>query len=204
MEQPYVLPLLYCQCHACWCTGDFRSQAISRHGIDFQSRNIPSLAWEELTHWPLDDFNKFETSNFQTSFNYSGWGIFCETAIRWMSLDPTGDKLTLVQVITWCLQGTSHYLSQCWPRSMSPCGIPRPQWVNMVKWNKMIQSSLLTWWSSWHLMKMRASLFEILFTAFNILVSEFNSLWPSDTLWSQALLSVGSKPLPEPMLTNHQ
>ena len=49
MEQPYVLPILHCQCHACWCTGDFRSQCISRHGIDLQSRNIPSLASEELT-----------------------------------------------------------------------------------------------------------------------------------------------------------
>ena len=48
MEQPYVLPILYCQCHACWCTGDFRSQCINRHGIDLQSRNIPSLASEEL------------------------------------------------------------------------------------------------------------------------------------------------------------
>ena len=49
MEQPYVLPILYCQCHACWCTGDFRSQCINRHGIDLQSRNIPSLASEELS-----------------------------------------------------------------------------------------------------------------------------------------------------------
>ena len=48
MEQLYVLPILYCQCHACWCTGEFRSQCISRHGIEFQSRNIPSLASEEL------------------------------------------------------------------------------------------------------------------------------------------------------------
>ena len=51
-------------------------------------------------------------------------------------------------------------------------------------------------------MKMKASLFEILFTAFEISVTEFNSLWPSDTLWSHALLSVGTKPLPETMLTN--
>ena len=27
-------------------------------------------------------------------------------------------------------QATSHYLSQCWPSSMSPCGVTRPQWVN--------------------------------------------------------------------------
>ena len=28
--------------------------------------------------------------------------------------------------MAWCRQATSHYLTQCWPRSVSPCGIPRP------------------------------------------------------------------------------
>ena len=32
--------------------------------------------------------------------------------------------------MAWCRQATSHYLSQCWPRSMSPYGVIRPQWVN--------------------------------------------------------------------------
>ena len=48
MEQPYMLPSLYCQYHVCWCPGDFWSQGISRHGIDQRSWNIPSLASEEL------------------------------------------------------------------------------------------------------------------------------------------------------------
>ena len=48
MEQPYMLPILYWQYHACWCSGDFRSKSISRHGIEPQSRNIPSPASEEL------------------------------------------------------------------------------------------------------------------------------------------------------------
>ena len=34
--------------------------------------------------------------------------------------------------MAWCRQATSHYLSQCWPRSMSPYGVIRPQWVNTV------------------------------------------------------------------------
>ena len=34
MEQPYMLPILCWQYHACWCTGNFRSQGISRHGIN--------------------------------------------------------------------------------------------------------------------------------------------------------------------------
>ena len=43
------------------------------------------------------------------------------------------DMSTLVQVMAWCRQATSHYLSQCWPRSMSPNGVARPQWVNSNK-----------------------------------------------------------------------
>ena len=31
-----------------------------------------------------------------------------------MSLDLTDDKSTLVQVMAWCRQATSHYRSQCW------------------------------------------------------------------------------------------
>ena len=34
MEQPYMLPILYWQYRACWCSGKFRSQGISRRGID--------------------------------------------------------------------------------------------------------------------------------------------------------------------------
>ena len=61
-----------------------------------------------------------------------GWGISCKIALRWMSLDLTDDKSTLVQVMAWCRQATSHYLSQCWPRSMSPNGITRPEWVDRL------------------------------------------------------------------------
>ena len=59
-----------------------------------------------------------------------GWGISCETAVIWMSLGLTNDYATLVQVMAWCRQATSYYLSQCWPRSVSPFGVTRPQWVD--------------------------------------------------------------------------
>ena len=49
-----------------------------------------------------------------------------------MPLDLTDDKSTLVQVMAWCRQATSHYLSQCWPRSVSPNGVTRPQWVKLT------------------------------------------------------------------------
>ena len=41
---------------------------------------------------------------------------------------------TLVQVMAWYHQVTSHYLNQCWPRFMSPYDITRPQWVNYSLW----------------------------------------------------------------------
>ena len=50
-----------------------------------------------------------------------------------MVLDLTDDKSTLVQVMAWCRQATSHYLSRCWPRSLSPYGVTRPQWVKASK-----------------------------------------------------------------------
>ena len=49
--------------------------------------------------------------------------------VRWMPQNSTNDKSTLVQVMTWCRQATSHCLSQCWPRSLSPYGVTRTQWV---------------------------------------------------------------------------
>ena len=62
-------------------------------------------------------------------------GIFkssYDNVLRWMPHDFTDDKSTLVQVMAWCRQATSHYLSQCWPISLSPYGVTRPQWVNFL------------------------------------------------------------------------
>ena len=53
--------------------------------------------------------------------------------LRWMPETLLYDKSTLVQVMAWCRQATSHYLSQCWPRSLSPYGVTRPQWVKKIK-----------------------------------------------------------------------
>ena len=69
-----------------------------------------------------------------------GWGILCKIALRWLSLDVTDDKSTLVQVMAWCPQATSHYLNQSWSRSLMPYGIPVPQWakITTTKQNKTI------------------------------------------------------------------
>ena len=84
------------------------------------------------------NFNSLAPGKFEGNFRYvifkwilviAGWGISYEIALIWMSLDFTNDQSTLVQVMAWCRQATSHYLSQCWPRSLSPYGVTRPRWV---------------------------------------------------------------------------
>ena len=76
---------------------------------------------------------KFEISNFKLLLMIVGWDIFCKIALKWMPLDLIDDKSTLVQVMAWCRRAPSHYLSQCWPRSMSPYGISRLQWVRLQR-----------------------------------------------------------------------
>ena len=54
----------------------------------------------------------------------------CAIALRWMPRNNFDDRSTLAQVMAWCRQATSHYLSQCWPRFISPYGFTSSQWVN--------------------------------------------------------------------------
>ena len=54
-----------------------------------------------------------------------------DNAFQWMPQGLT-DKSTLVQVMAWCRQATSHYLRQCWLGPLSRYGVARPQWVNWI------------------------------------------------------------------------
>ena len=92
-------------------------------------------------------FNSLAPGKVERNFRYvifkrilviDGWGISCEIVLIWMTLDFTDDKSRLVQVMDWCRQTTSHYLIQCWPRSVSLYGVTRPQWVNSLVLEKMI------------------------------------------------------------------
>ena len=86
-------------------------------------------------------FNSLAPGKFEWNFRHvifkqilviDGWGISCEIALIWMWLDFIDDQPTLVRVMAWCHQATSHYLGQCWPRSLSSYGVTRPQWVNRI------------------------------------------------------------------------
>ena len=111
--------------------------------------------WTQLYYEWCSHFNSLAPSRFWLNFRWvifkqilviDGWGISYEIALRWMPLDLTDDKSTLVQVMAWCRQATSHYLNQCWPRSLWPYGVTRPQWVNIPGCGFSHHSFVVTHW----------------------------------------------------------
>ena len=49
-----------------------------------------------------------------------------DNVLQWMPQDLTDDKSRLVQLMAWCRQATSHYMSQCWISSLSLYSVARP------------------------------------------------------------------------------
>ena len=105
---------------------------------------LPGCQWintEEYAYgYTWGPFNSLAPGGFENIFQNVFFKLIswidtlsnsCETALRSMPQNPSDDKSTLVQVMAWCRQAASHYLSQCCPRSLSPYGVTRPQWVNM-------------------------------------------------------------------------
>ena len=97
---------------------------MSHNGCLYGHTNINSLA-------PGKCCCNFKSVIFKVISMIDIWSTSCEIALWWMSKHLTNDQSTLVQVMAWCHQATSHYLSQCWPIYMTPYCVPRPQWVNM-------------------------------------------------------------------------
>ena len=68
-----------------------------------------------------------------------------------MPQHPTDHQSILVQVMAWCHQATSHYMSQCWPISLSPYDVTRPQWVNpekLTSWHFEGRALDSIWWAN--------------------------------------------------------
>ena len=88
----------------------------------------------------------------------------CKIALRSLPQNLPNEKSTLVQVMAWCRQATSHYLSQCWPRSLLPYGITRPQWVNTQMRQDFSKSHRPFWMTShceWELISNHDSLWNM-------------------------------------------
>ena len=80
-------------------------------------------------------FNSLAPGRFERNFIQANWSWFSWLMAGVSLVKLPLDKSTLVQVMAWCRQATSHYLSQCWPRSVLPYGVTRPQWVKVCWYN---------------------------------------------------------------------
>ena len=90
------------------------------------------LGLNVLTHWPPRDMDVISQVH-ETHFRNWYLELFLRNWPLVSAPNPIDDKSTLVRVMVRCCQAPSHYLSQCWPRSMSSYGATKPQWVNTFK-----------------------------------------------------------------------
>ena len=70
--------------------------------------------------------------NFKHNFWADILSIQVNIFLVWMWDDLIDGKSTLGQLMAWYRQATSHYLNQCWPRSLLVYDITRPQWVSGI------------------------------------------------------------------------
>ena len=90
-----------------------------------QGHNINSLAPEKCGNNCTGEFKHMLWTDVSSTS--------CESGFRWVLqnlINQANEKSTLVRVMAWCCQATSHYLNQCWPIFSLLYVITRPQGVN--------------------------------------------------------------------------
>ena len=100
-----------------WTNGGYFTNAYMHHSAS--------------THWvPWRCSSNFMV--FKITIHGSSLSTQCEIALRWMPHNLNNGKSTMAQVMAWCCQAASCYVSQCWPRFLSWYGVTRPQCVMEV------------------------------------------------------------------------
>ena len=107
-ENPFVTGTLKYQLVVLFAPGRCDQILDIQFSYSFNGCNLSTF--DEVVLWQmlLDRFNSLVPGKFEWNFRYlvipiisviDGWGIPCELALRWMSLDLTDYKSTLVQVM---------------------------------------------------------------------------------------------------------
>ena len=65
-------------------------------------------------------------------YRWNIWAFPVKLLSKSMPQNPANISSTLVKIMVWYRQATSHCRSQCWPRSMSPYGATRPQCIKSL------------------------------------------------------------------------
>ena len=91
---------------------------------------------------------------FQTLYNLVSWALPVKLILRGMPEKPIDEKSTLVQVMAWCRQATSHYLNHCWPRSAEPYDVTMNHVISTrnvpITWSTMATEKVLPFWAWSH------------------------------------------------------
>ena len=125
LEQQYMLSALHTQYHACWWSGDVRSQSISRHGIDPQSENIPSPASEELIGMYCYLLHVLTAPKWSVPVDILGvkiWSLYKVCTSSWW---------LLLELISWCPIFNSSHCNSFEDWALVDCiyGCPILVWV---------------------------------------------------------------------------
>ena len=90
----------------------------------------------------------------------------------WIPQNLTNENSTLVQVMAWCCQATRHYLSQCWPRTLSLYSINE-----LIKCNQLHNITVIT------VVRWKLTLISKIQDA----PEDFQACWPPNRLYPPSL-----------------
>ena len=74
---------------------------------------------------------QFQIRKFQTHFSDRYLKYFPWNSYRVNTTTAHWSLVNTDKAMAWCRQAISHYLSQCWPRSLAPYSVTRRQCVNL-------------------------------------------------------------------------
>ena len=143
--------LVHATPHPCWCHLEIHLHADEESGRVVAKKCRDRLVTEVVSQtlgkrghvwvginllgsrgiWLQSEISKFQTHFNDKYLKYFLWNCYQMNAStpRW-SLVNIGSGNGLMPSGH---QATSHYLSQCWYRSVSSYGVTRPQWVNSLR-----------------------------------------------------------------------
>ena len=139
-----------------------------------------------LTHWPLRNLN--EILEMECSKDFSDWWLR-HLLWNYPNLNVTGLHWWSVNIGSGNSLVPSGNLSQCWPISLLPYGVTRPEWVNSLSSGKCG--------------------FDFKCVIFKDIVENCSQNYQCCCLWYRTLLMIVSgnslvpssnKPLPEPVV----
>ena len=89
-----------------------------------------------LTHISLENLaGKLQTTFSNTFYSIKNVWTSIKISQKFVPKGPIDNESTLVQVMAWRRQATSHYLSQCWTSSPTDICGTRGRWVNVTLTN---------------------------------------------------------------------